>query len=179
MKLRHWVLGEFDDEAVIPAVVEKLREEGFRELETYSPYPLEGMSEKLKLGRSILPILTLAAALFGVVGMFVIEWGTDAMNYPIDVANRPAFSPPSFVPLAYEFGIVFSSSAVFFGMLLLLRLPRPHHPVMEIEAFRSATMDRYWVSVSTLLPNEAKAAEEALHRLGAKTVSTTPEKVYR
>ncbi len=178
MRIRKWVLAELGGPAEMLACAAALREKGF-EVDTYSPYPVEGASEALKLGRSFMPIFTLAAGLFGAALMYAVQWFTNAVDYPINVGGRPPYAPATNVPLMYEFGILLSASAAFFGLMLLFKFPRLYHPVFEVDAFRNATRDGFWVSVTTHLPNQAEAAEADMLALGARQISRVDEKVHR
>ena len=40
-----------------------------------------------------------------------------------------------------------ASLAAFIGFFVIARLPRPWHPVFEIDGFERATIDRYWLAV--------------------------------
>ena len=76
----------------------------------------------------------------------------------------------------FELGVLFASFGAFFGFFALNRLPRPHHPVFELEAFRTATVDRFWLSVTTDEPERHR--EEAVRELraaGADQVAVVEE----
>jgi hypothetical protein len=56
----------------------------------------------------------------------------------------------------------------------LFGFPRPHHPVFEVDAFRSASVDALWLSVET--PSaQAEGVAEELRRIGAADVAIAPE----
>ena len=70
-----------------------------------------------------------------------------AFDWPLNVGNRPPHSAPAFIPVTFELGVLFASLAIFFGLLGgYFGFPRSHHPVFEVEAFRSATIDALWLS---------------------------------
>jgi hypothetical protein len=68
-----------------------------------------------------------------------------------------------------------SAFAIFFGLWLLLGLPRPYHPVFEVEAFRSASSDGFWLSVEAEQPSLGEKVAERLRALGARQVSIVSE----
>ena len=69
----------------------------------------------------------------------------------------------------------FASLAIFLGLLFAyFRFPRVHHPVFEVEAFRSATIDALWLSAEVEGPDAEPVAAE-LRRLGARQVSIVGE----
>ena len=63
--------------------------------------------------------------------------------------------------------------AAFFGVIALMRLPKPYHPVFEVEAFHRAMVDRFWVGVAfDPAEFEKRHAAEELQRMGALQVAT-------
>jgi hypothetical protein len=91
------------------------------------------------------------------------------------VGNRPPHSAPAFIPVTFELGVLIASLSIFFGLLFFyFGFPRVHHPVFEVEAFRSASVDGLWLGAEVEGKDAAGVAEE-LHRLGARQVSIVPE----
>jgi hypothetical protein len=76
-----------------------------------------------------------------------------------------------FVPITFETGVLIAAFSIFFGLWTLLRLPQPYHPVFEVEAFRSASIDGLWLSVETALSSETERLAERLRALGARQVT--------
>jgi len=169
------VVGEFAEETELLEAVRALRAKGIGGLDLHSPYPLHGAEEALGLPRSTVPLLTLVAGVIGAVSGYVMQWWTVGVDWPLNVGNRPPHSAPAFIPVTFELGVLFASLAVFLGLLFAyFRFPRVHHPVFEIEAFRSASIDGLWLSAAVGRA-EADEVAAALRRLGARTVSIVPE----
>src|SRR5690606_24914675 len=59
------ILAEFGSAEALIAAATRLRELGYRRLETYSPYPLDGAEAALSLPRPRLPWVVLAGGLLG------------------------------------------------------------------------------------------------------------------
>jgi hypothetical protein len=170
-----FVLGEFAGEAALLAAARALREKGIGSLDLHSPYPVHGADEALGLRRSTVPIVALVAGVTGAVSGYVLQWWTVGIDWPLNVGNRPPHSPPAFIPVTFELGVLFASLSIFFGLLFAyFRFPRVHHPVFEVEAFRSATIDGLWLSAAVGRTEADEIAGE-LRRLGARTVSIVPE----
>jgi hypothetical protein len=170
-----YVLGEFGEEAALLGAARALRAKGFEGLDLHSPYPLPGAEEALGLRRSTVPIVALVAGVTGAVSGYVLQWWTVGIDWPLNVGNRPPHSPPAFIPVTFELGVLFASLAIFVGLLMAyFRFPRVHHPVFEVEAFRSATVDGLWLSAAVGRA-EAEAVAAELRQLGAREVSIVPE----
>ncbi|MFL5262354.1 MAG: DUF3341 domain-containing protein, partial [Anaeromyxobacteraceae bacterium] len=116
----------------------------------------------------------LIAGVAGATGGYVMQWWMNGVDYAINVANRPPHSPPANIPITFESGILIAALAIVIGLIVLSGLPRLHHPVFEVEAFRTASIDALWLSVEVKREDEVPVARE-LDRLGALQVSRVPE----
>jgi hypothetical protein len=176
MARKLWVLGSFDTPEALLAAAEKLRDRGLGELDAYSAYPLHGAEEVLRTPRSKVPLIVFLAGMGGAAGGFVLQWWAQTIAYPINFGGRPMFSWPAWIPVTFESGVLLASCAAFFGLFALLGLPRPHHPVFEVEKFRSAQIDRFWISVATEKLDSRETIETVLRELGAADVSTVDDR---
>jgi hypothetical protein len=169
-----YVLGEFAEEAALLDAARTLRAKGVGGLDLHSPYPLHGAEEALGLRRSTVPLVTLVAGVTGAVSGYLLQWWTVGVDWPLNVGNRPPHSPPAFIPVTFELGVLFAALSIFFGLLFAyFRFPRVHHPVFEVEAFRSASIDGLWLSAAVGRA-EADGVAADLRRLGARSVSVVP-----
>ncbi|HSN90588.1 MAG TPA: DUF3341 domain-containing protein [Anaeromyxobacteraceae bacterium] len=174
--MKHWVLGDFaQNEEALYGAARALRQKGHASLDIHSPYPLHGADEALGLRRSTVPLVALVAGVTGAVGGYLLQWWTVAFDWPLDVGGRPPHSAPAFVPVTFELGVLLASGAIFFGLLFAyFRFPRTHHPVFEVEAFRSASIDAFWLSAE-VDASESDGVAAELRRLGARDVAVVPE----
>ncbi len=169
--MRAFVLGEFAEEAALLDAARILRAKGHEGLDLHSPVPLHGSEEALGLKRSTVPLVALAAGVTGAISGYLLQWYTVAYDWPLNVGNRPPHSAPAFIPVTFELGVLFAALSIFFGLLFAyFRFPRVHHPVFEVEEFRSASIDRFWLSAA-VGRTEADGVAGELRRLGARSVS--------
>jgi hypothetical protein len=164
------VVAEFAAEAPLLAAARALRAEGQADLDLHSPVPLHGADAALGLKRSIVPRIALVAGLTGATTGYLLQWFMVAVDWPINVGGRPPHSPPAFIPVTFEMGVLFAALSIFFGLFMLWGMPRLHHPVFEVEAFRSASVDGLWISAE-VAGERAEAVAEELRRLGARNVA--------
>lgn len=169
--MRYWVLGEFRSGEAALAAIRRLRDQGRRDLDTYSPYPIEGVSEALGLRPSWVRVIGLVAGLVGAVFAYWLQWFCNAADFPINVGGRPLHAYPSFIPITFETTVLFASLAIFFSLMFIYRFPQVHHPVFEVDAFQSASVDGFWVSVTTKSEQEAREVAASLRSLEAAQVS--------
>ncbi len=172
-----FVLGRFPSGEALVEACYKVREKGFETIDTHSPYPLHGGDEALGLGRSRVPRIALAGGLTGTFGGYLMMVYMNAVNWPINVGGRPPHAPPSFIPITFETTVLLASLSIFFGLLILMRLPQPYHAVFESEQFRSAVNDGFWMSVALPPRGEVKDVSAVLTQLGAVEVLDVQEAV--
>ena len=128
------------------------RQAGYREMDAYTPYPVEGLADRVGLQRSRIPSIVLIGGV-GRRGVgFFMQYYSMAVNYPFNVGGRPPNSWPVFIPIAFEVMILVASFAAFFGMMFLNGLPQPHHPVFNVPQFARASQDRFFLCIEATDP---------------------------
>jgi Protein of unknown function (DUF3341) len=147
------VMGEFETPEQLIHAVEKVREAGYRRIDAYSPFPVEGLSEALGIKRNLVAPVTLAGGLAGGLGGFFFQYWAAAITYPQNIGGRPLNSWPAFIPVTFELTILGASLAAVFGMLALNKLPQPHHPVFNVHRFSHASADRFFLCIESRDPN--------------------------
>jgi hypothetical protein len=173
-------MGQFDTPEQMLTAARTLRESGHSEIDAYAPYPVHGMEEACGYTKSIIPKLVLGGGLAGAAGGYLLQFWCNAIEYPINVGGRPFHSPWQNVPVTFECGVLLGSLTAFLGLWMLCQLPRLHHPVFEVAKFRSASIDRFWVSVRTSAGDvDREKISKQLGELGASEISTVEEGVYR
>ncbi|HEU4385066.1 MAG TPA: DUF3341 domain-containing protein [Anaeromyxobacteraceae bacterium] len=169
-----WVLARFGEAEPLLAAARTLRQAGHPSLDIHSPFPLPGTDEALGLSRSRVPLMALCGGLAGVGTAIAMQIWMNAVDYPLNVGTRFLSGKPNMVPVMFELGVLLSSFAIFFGMMGLWGFPRPHHPVFEVEAFRSASVDALWLSAE-VKAEDAERVAQALRGSGALEVEIAPE----
>ncbi len=141
------VMAEFGSpERLIDAITE-LRKAGYREVDAYTPYPIEAVNEALDIHHSPMPKIVLAGGLLGGLGGFSLQYWASVIEYPHNVGGRPFNSWPAFIVPTFECTILGAALSAVIGMLFVNGLPMPHHPVFNAERFAHASRDRYFLVV--------------------------------
>ena len=170
--MKRLVLAEFAEPEPMVEAARKLRDSGREGLDAYSPYPVHGIDDALKLPRSKVPLVALIAGLAGATGGYVLQWWTNAVDYELNVANRPPHAWPTNIPVTFESGVLLCALTLFFGSLFyFFGLPRTYHPVFEAEEFRSASLDKFWISAEMKDGEDPRDLERTLLELGARRVT--------
>jgi len=141
------VMGEFETPEQLIQAAKKTREAGYRHVDAYAPFPVEGLSEALRLHRSWVPFITLLGGLTGGLGGFGLQYWAAAITYPQNIGGRPLNSWPAFIPVTFELTILGAALSAVLGMLALNRLPQPHHPVFNVPRFTHASTDRFFICI--------------------------------
>ena len=91
-------------------------------------------------------------------------------------AGGPCISWPAFIPATLIVAILWTGTATLLGMLLLLRLPRLHHPVFAVPGFERASEDRFFLvhPASRIRASTRHAAIELLAAVGARCRREVP-----
>jgi Ni/Fe-hydrogenase subunit HybB-like protein len=140
-------LAAFRGPAELLAAVGRLRAAGYRRFDTYSPFPIHGLDQAMGLGRSKVPVFTLAGGLFGLAFAQTLQWYQSAVAYPVITGGKPLNSTEAFVPITFETIILYAAFGAVAGMLLLNGLPRLYHPVFRGRSFARATSDGFCLAV--------------------------------
>jgi len=146
------LLAEFDEPNALIAAVRRTREAGYTQLDAYSPFPIEELSEALGFHRNRLPLLVLIGGIIGGLSGLGLEYWTAVIDYPINVGGRPFFSWPSFIPITFECTVLLAAFSAVLGMLALNGLPMPYHPVFNVPRFALATRDRFFLCIEATDP---------------------------
>src|SRR5712691_4252077 len=141
------VLAEFSTPDELLAATRGARQAGYRQMDAYTPFPVEGLAEALGFQRTGLPFLVLLGGIVGGVGGYVMQYWMAAIDYPLNVGGRPLHSWPAFIPVTFELTILVAALAAVLGMLALNGLPMPYHPLFNMRRFVLATHDRLMLCI--------------------------------
>jgi hypothetical protein len=138
---------------------------GWPEIETYTPMPLE-----TEHGSSALPLAMLIAGVAGFAAFFLLMTYADVRAYALDIGGRPNFAWPTFVPIAFELGVLCAMVTGFFGYFVLCRLPRLYDPIDECNSMKGALRDGWFLAIRTHRPDRLEDARRLLAALHPKSL---------
>lgn len=169
------MMAEFDSASALVAAAHKTHESGYKKIDAYSPFPVEGLAEAIGFHKNGVPLVTLVGALIGGLGGYLMQYWMMAVSYPINVGGRPYNSWPAFIVITFEMTILFGGLAAVFGMLALNGLPMPYHPVFNVPRFAMATKDRFFLIVFSTDPKYDRiGTRQFLESLGPRSLSEVP-----
>lgn len=169
------ILAEFATSEELVAAAAQVHGEGYREMECYSPLPVDEACEAIGFHRTSIPLVVLIGGIVGGVVGFGLQYWASVIEYPLNIGGRPLNSWPSFIPVTFEMTVLFAVLSAVLGMLAMNGLPRPHHPLFAIPSFARASQDRFFLCVLSRDPKyDPEAVRALLGRLGATEVTDVP-----
>ena len=169
------LIAEFETPTALLAAANKARLEGYRNMDAYSPIPIEELPEALGLGRTKVPLITLIGGILGGLGGYSLEYWTQAIAYPLNIGGRPLHSWPHFIPVTFETTVLGAALSCFVGMWVLNKLPQPYHPVFNVPAFARASLDRFFLCIEStdhkFDQHSTKKFLDSLHPVGVYEVA--------
>lgn len=169
------LMAQFATPELLQDAASKATEAGYKDMDAYTPFPIEDLTERMGKPRTKLSALVFLAGISGLFGGLGLQIYASAISYPMNIGGRPLISLPSFIPVAYECTILFASFTAAIGMILLNGLPRPHHPVFEVQAFQRASCDKFFLCIeSTDTKFDATETKSFLKTLKPEDVYDVP-----
>lgn len=169
------LLAEFDNPTDLVVAAQKAHEQGYRKMDGYSPFPVEGLAEAMGFERDRMPLVVLIGGLLGCAGAYLMQYWISVISYPINVGGKPYHSWPAFFVVTFEVTILLASLSALFGMLGLNGLPMPYHPLFHSPRFEFATRDRFFLCIEASDPRfELGETRRFLEGLGGHGVSEVP-----
>lgn len=151
-KSLYGLMAEFAEHDQVVKAAKRAYAKGYREMDAYAPFPVEGLAEALGHEGSLVPLITLVGGMAGGLGGYFMEWYAMARLYPLNVGGRPHNSWPNFIPVTFELTVLAASLSAFLAVFILNRLPQPHHPVFNVPDFERASVDRFFLCIEAADP---------------------------
>jgi hypothetical protein len=168
------LLAEFETPEALVEAAKRVRAEGYRDIDAFTPFPVYELNPVLRLHDRRVLWLGLFGGIFGCALAFGMELFTN-YDYPINVGGRPLYALSAFAVVAFELTVLFAALFPAVGMLALNGLPRLHHPVFGATAFRRASKDRFFLCVletdAHFDPKKTGAFLKELHPLSIELVA--------
>jgi hypothetical protein len=143
------LIAEFDNPTALVKAARAAREKGYRKLDAFSPFPIEGLNDALHLHKNKLPLIVLAGGIIGGLSGYLLQYYITVISFPINIGGRPLHSWPSYIIITFELTILFGALSAVLGMLGLCGLPMPYHPVFNAPRFALASRNRFFLCIES------------------------------
>jgi hypothetical protein len=165
------IVGVYEDEIVLQDAIDKLLENNVKVADVYSPIPIHGVFEKLKL-TTRLPLATFLYGAFGTAIVFVFLYWTSVVSYPLKFGGKPLntlsfiiimFVLTIFIGTLFTFLTYFIREKMYPGKQVKLPVPETTNDKFAIIIEKSAGMTK----------DETKKINEILKKTGAIEIKET------
>ena len=160
------LVAEFADDKALVDAARRAHAAGYRKVDAYAPFSVEGLSDALGFRSDRVALITLLGGILGGIGAYFLQWYTAVIDYPINAGGRPLHSWPAFIPATFEMTVLGAALAAFFGMLILNGLPRLVHPIFNTPDFDLASRNRFFLCIEArdprFEPGETRAFLDSL-----------------
>lgn len=144
MSSTKYILGVFDDPDEMMHGIDKLQKNSVPIYDVYTPMPIHGIEAKLNIKDSRLGY---AAFMFGCLGgsiMFGMVYYMLVHDWPMDIGGKNSFAIPDFVPVTFEWTILWASFGMTFTFFFATHLFPGRAPrVMDLRA----TDDKFVIAI--------------------------------
>src|SRR5262245_36951002 len=90
-----------------------------RDIDAYVPYPVDGLPEAIGFHRNRVPIFALIGGFIGGAAIYLLQWYSAVVDYPINAGGRTLHGWPVFLPASFEITMLGVVLGCFIGMLVL------------------------------------------------------------
>jgi len=184
------LLAEYEQVGEVIQAAKKVRDAGFQQWDVHSPFPIHGIDPAMGIKMTVLPWIVLVCGITGLIGGFGLQAHANGFSLPdlpmmfygfggyeFLISGKPLIWIPAMVPVLFETTILLSAFGAVFGMFLLNRLPRLHHPLFGVERFKRATDDRFFILIKARDPKFADdEVRKLLESTGAHAIETVEDK---
>ena len=169
------VLAEFRNPKELMDAARIVNQNGYRNFDTFSPYPIHGMDRAMSLKKSKLGWIVLSHGLLGFTGALAMIYWMMVVDYPLNISGKTLMNVPAWIPVTFELTVLLSAFGAVFGMFFLNGLPKLNHPLFNSENFKKVTNDGFFVCIESEDPQfETEKVQKLLQDAGAASI----EEIY-
>ena len=169
------ILAEFKNPKALIDASKKVVEAGYDKFDTYAPFPIHGIDKAMNLPKSKLGWIVLTTGSMGFIGAISMMYYMSVIDYPLNISGKPFFNAPAWVPIIFELTVLLSAFGAVFGMFFLNGLPKLNNPLFNVERFKKATDDGFFVCIEA---KDSKFQADLVQQLFEDAGATHIEEVY-
>lgn len=167
--LLYGIGGLFNSPNSLVKAVHHFAEQGFKNWDVHSSYPVHGLPNVMKLRWSPLGYFALILGLTGALsGLFLTYW-TMSVDYPLTIGGKPWFSFPAFVPVLFELTVLLASvGSALIMLFFLFKFPNNQHPLHDSDYLKKVSVDKLGLLIEAKDPKfDLEKIKEDLFHYGA------------
>lgn len=146
------LISEYETPEELIAACEAARDAGYKKMDSFTPFPVEALSEAMGFSDHRVPWITFGAGVFGCVGGFSFVMWASTQAYVFNIGGRPLYNWPHWIVPTFEMTILSAALTGVLAMILLNGLPLLYHPVFNAPGFERASTDRFFLCIEAADP---------------------------
>ena len=166
--IKKFVVGSFDDEAVLFPAVKNVRKQGYKIHDVYTPFPVHGLDHAMGIRETSLHTAGFIYAITGTAtALTFISW-IFTKDWPLNIGGKPHFALPAWIPITFELTVLFSAVGMVLTFCYLCQLA----PFLKKHHFSLKATDDHFVMVieCTDKTNDGEVSH-FLQQAGAKDIN--------
>src|SRR5579863_9759078 len=92
------LMAEFANADALLGATEKTTAAGYTKTDAFSPFPIHGLFEALRITERKVAPMILVGAVVGLLSGVALEYYTQVIAYPMNIAGRPFWAWGAFIP---------------------------------------------------------------------------------
>ncbi len=141
--IKKFVVGSFDDEAVLFPAVKSVRKTGYKIHDVYTPFPVHGLDHALGLRETSIHTAGFIYAITGTTtALTFISW-VFTKDWPLNIGGKPHFALPAWIPITFELTVLFAAVGMVLTFCYLCQLS----PFIKKHHFSARSTDDHFVMV--------------------------------
>lgn len=171
---KHFIVGIYDDEDVLLTGIDKVRGNGIKIQDVYSPFPVHGIDDALGYKKSRLPI---AAFMFGMTGTslaLLMQIWMLGYDWPMIIGGKNFASLPPFIPVTFELTVLLSALGMV-GTFMIVSDMKPYKWPRQYDI--RSTDDKHVMAIDLAL-NAGKSKDELKRIVKESGASEVNEKSF-
>ncbi len=166
------IVAEFDTPEAVTEAANRAREAGYKKMDAYTPFPVEGLDDALGMTSTRLGWVVLLMGILGGSAGFFMQWYANVIYYPLNIGGKPLNSWPNFIIITFECTIIFAAFTAGLFMLARNGLPQPYHSIFNTPNFETATRDHFFLCIeATDAQFDVAETRSFMDSLGALRIS--------
>ncbi len=165
------IIGIYDDQDVLLKALDELLENGISIKDVYSPIPMHGVFEKLKL-KTRLPYATFIYGAIGTIGVFIFLYWSSVVSYPLKFGGKP-LNTLSFIIIMFVLTIFVGTLFTFLTYFIREKM----YPGKQVELpIPETTNDKFAILIEkkvTMTEEDVKKVNSLLQKTGAVEIKET------
>ena len=83
------LMAEFDTPTELVEAAKRSYADGYRKMDTYSPFPIEEASEAIGFHKDRVALIVLIGGILGGLSGYLLQYWINVINYPLNIGGNP------------------------------------------------------------------------------------------